>query len=97
MIRVLYRIIGAAVTYGGFAVLGLVLLGLLPLPLLFWLASETGRALWAFWNLPPVVQGIGVGILVYAALAKYFHNQPLKAQREKAIQRAQGDYDAQKW
>ncbi len=97
MIRAGYNLIAFAVKAICLALLALVVLGILPPPLLWWLATEAVQAAWAFLNLPPFVQGVGVAALVYFALARWFHNAPLKAQREAAMAKALADYERQKW
>lgn len=97
MIRFALNLIALAVKVGGFVLLGLVTLGILPWPLVAWLGMELVRGAWMFFSLPPVVQGIGVGFAVYVGLAKWFHNAPLKAQLNSAIEKAHQAYEAQKW
>jgi hypothetical protein len=97
MLRAGYNLIALAVKVMCAIVLILAALGILPGPLLWWLLGEALRAAWAFLNLPPFVQGVGVGLAVYVALAKWFHNAPLKAQRSQAIEKAHQSYEAQKW
>jgi hypothetical protein len=97
MIRALTRLIRAAAIVAGFVVIPAFLLGVLPGPLLWWAAGGLLHAAWAFFSLPAPVVGIGVGVAVYVALAKFFHNAPLKAQRNSAIEKAHQAYESQRW
>src|SRR5688500_2045712 len=97
MIRAGYNLFALAVKAVGFVTLFLVFVCIQPGALLWWLLGEALRLLWGFLNLPLFVQGVGVGLAVNVALAKWFHNAPLKAQRLQAIEKAHQSYEAQKW
>lgn len=96
MIRFALSLLVLAIRWGGFVLLGLFVLGILPGPLLWWLAGEALRFAWVVFN-TPILGTLAMGGLVGVVLAKQIHNAPLKAQKQSAIEKAHQAYEAQKW
>lgn len=96
MIRFALSLLILAIRWVSFVLLGLFVLGILPGPLLWWLAGEALRFAWVVFN-TPILGTLAMGGLVGVVLAKQIHNAPLKAQRDAAMAKAAGDYERQRW